>query len=211
VLNKVPYVSTMGRLMYAMVCTRPNIALVVGTVSQFLSNPHKEHWNDVKWILRYPCGTGDLRLCFGGDKPTLMGYSYLNMVGDIYSKKSTSGYLIKFARGVVVCSIVYYKGRVHCHYKSMQGVIIVTSLLVVNCIIYFIFTLKLLFINSCILLMSRILSIYNLNIDRIINRINSIYIYIYIYIYILIIRRILFTLFTYKHVYMLIIEKIIIK
>ncbi|PKI70088.1 hypothetical protein CRG98_009551, partial [Punica granatum] len=29
----------------------------VGVVSRFLSNPGKEHWNTVKWILRYLRGT----------------------------------------------------------------------------------------------------------------------------------------------------------
>ena len=35
------------------------------------------------------------------DKPTLMGYSDSDMVGDIDSRKSTSDYLIKFVGGVV--------------------------------------------------------------------------------------------------------------
>ncbi|CAN0860766.1 Retrovirus-related Pol polyprotein from transposon TNT 1-94, partial [Linum grandiflorum] len=39
--------------MYAMVCTRPDIAHAVGVVSRFLSNPGKEHWAAVKWILKY--------------------------------------------------------------------------------------------------------------------------------------------------------------
>jgi hypothetical protein len=34
--------------MYAMVCTRPDIAHAVGVVSQFLSDPRREHWNAVK-------------------------------------------------------------------------------------------------------------------------------------------------------------------
>ena len=56
-MKKVPYASAVGSLMYAMVCTRPDIAHVVGMVSQFLSNPGKEHWSVVKWILRYLKGT----------------------------------------------------------------------------------------------------------------------------------------------------------
>ncbi|PKI56618.1 hypothetical protein CRG98_023001 [Punica granatum] len=51
-MKKVPYSSAVGSLMYAMVCTRPDIAHSVGVVSRFLSNPGKEHWNAVKWILR---------------------------------------------------------------------------------------------------------------------------------------------------------------
>ena len=80
--------------MYAMVCTRPNIAHIVGTVSRFLSNPGRQHWNAVKWILRYLHGIINMKLCFGGDKPTLMGYSDSDMAGDIDSRKSTSDYLI---------------------------------------------------------------------------------------------------------------------
>ncbi|GAU50368.1 hypothetical protein TSUD_284660 [Trifolium subterraneum] len=51
-MKRVPYASAVVSLMYAMVCTRPDIAHVVGTVSRFLSNPGREHWDAVKWILR---------------------------------------------------------------------------------------------------------------------------------------------------------------
>ena len=100
-MQRVPYASVVGSLMYAMVCTRPDIAHDVGTVSRFLSNSGREHWNAVKWILRYLRGTTCLKLCFGGDKPTLVGYTDSDMVGDIDSRRSTSGYVIKFVGGVV--------------------------------------------------------------------------------------------------------------
>jgi ATP-binding cassette subfamily B (MDR/TAP) protein 1 len=38
-MQNVPYASAVGSLMYAMVCTRPDIAQVVSTVSRFMSNP----------------------------------------------------------------------------------------------------------------------------------------------------------------------------
>ena len=47
-MSSIPYSSAVGSLMYAMICTRPYIAHVVGTVSIFLSNPAKEHWGAVK-------------------------------------------------------------------------------------------------------------------------------------------------------------------
>ena len=37
--EKVPYASAMGSLMYAMLCTRPDICYVVGIVSRYQSNP----------------------------------------------------------------------------------------------------------------------------------------------------------------------------
>uniref|UniRef100_A0A803M8G8 Retrovirus-related Pol polyprotein from transposon TNT 1-94 n=1 Tax=Chenopodium quinoa TaxID=63459 RepID=A0A803M8G8_CHEQI len=42
-----------------------------------------------------------MKLCFGSDKPILVGYSNSDMAGDIDSRKSTSGYLITFAGGAV--------------------------------------------------------------------------------------------------------------
>ena len=42
-MSKVLYASSVGSLMYVMVCTRPDITHVVGVVSKILSNPGKEH------------------------------------------------------------------------------------------------------------------------------------------------------------------------
>ena len=52
-MAKVLYASTIGSLMYVMVCMRPNIAYVVGAVNRFMSNPNKQHWEAMKRILRY--------------------------------------------------------------------------------------------------------------------------------------------------------------
>ena len=81
--------------------TRPDLAYVVGTVSRFLSNPGREHWNAVKWIMRYLRGTSNMKLCFGNEKPVLVGYTDSDMAGDIDSRRSTSGYLITYAGGAV--------------------------------------------------------------------------------------------------------------
>ena len=58
-MAKVPYSSIVGNVMYAMVCTRPDIAHAVGVVSRFLEDPGKEHWEAVKWILMYLRGSSD--------------------------------------------------------------------------------------------------------------------------------------------------------
>ncbi|KAK4584295.1 hypothetical protein RGQ29_022149 [Quercus rubra] len=63
-MNKVPYASSIGNLMYAMVCTRPDITHAVGVVSRFMSRPKKQHWEAVKKILRYLRGSSDTCLCF---------------------------------------------------------------------------------------------------------------------------------------------------
>ena len=78
-----------GSLMYAMVCTRPDIAHAVGVVSRYMNNLGKEHWEVVKWILRYLRGTSNHALCFGGSETVLQGYVDLDMAGDKDSRKST--------------------------------------------------------------------------------------------------------------------------
>ena len=100
-MDKVPYASAIGSLMYAMVCTRPDIAHSVGVVSRFLSNPGKKHWAAVKWILRYLHSTSKMCLSFGNANPVLVGYTDADMAGDVDSRKSTLGYLITFAGGAV--------------------------------------------------------------------------------------------------------------
>ena len=42
-MSKVPYASAVGSLMYAMVCTRPDIAHAMGVVSRYMSHPRIEH------------------------------------------------------------------------------------------------------------------------------------------------------------------------
>ena len=70
-MYKVPYALVLGILMYAMVCTRLDISHVVGVVSKYMSHPGIEHWNVVKWILRYLRGTSSKCLHFGGSTTDL--------------------------------------------------------------------------------------------------------------------------------------------
>ena len=87
--------------MYAMVCTRPDIAHAVGVVSRFMENPGKEHWEAVKWVLRYLRGTTDMALCYGGSDILLQGYCDSDFAGDIDSRKSTTGYIFTLGSAAV--------------------------------------------------------------------------------------------------------------
>ena len=92
-MSKVSYALAIGSLVYAMVCTRPNIAHVVGVVSRFMSRPGKQHCEVVKWILRYLKGSSDTSLCFTGASLRLQGYVDADFVGDIDIRKSTTGFV----------------------------------------------------------------------------------------------------------------------
>ena len=92
-ISKVPYASAIGSLMYAMVCTRPDIAHVVGVVNRFMSKAGKQHQEAVKWILRYLKSSLDTCLCFTGASLKLQGYVDVDFAGNIDSRKSTTGFV----------------------------------------------------------------------------------------------------------------------
>jgi hypothetical protein len=100
-MSRVCYSSTVGSLMYVMVCKRPDIAHAMGVVSRYMNNPGKEHWEAVKWILRYLKGTTTHALCFGGSDIVLQGYVDLDMAGDKYSRRSTTRYFFTVGGTIV--------------------------------------------------------------------------------------------------------------
>ncbi|KAM1196497.1 hypothetical protein ACFX2J_022857 [Malus domestica] len=51
-MSAIPYASAIGSLMYAMICTRTDIAYAVSITSRYKSNPGSEHWAAVKTGLK---------------------------------------------------------------------------------------------------------------------------------------------------------------
>ncbi|KAE8669377.1 putative LRR receptor-like serine/threonine-protein kinase [Hibiscus syriacus] len=100
-MSRVSYASAVGSLMFAIICTRPNIAQAVGVVSLYMENPGKEHWNTVNRILRYIKGTSNVALYYEGSNLLINGYVDSDYAGDLDKSKSTTGYAFKVAGGVV--------------------------------------------------------------------------------------------------------------
>ena len=50
--------------MYAQVCTRSDIAYIVGMLGRYLSNPGKDHWIEAKRVMRYLQSTKDYMLTY---------------------------------------------------------------------------------------------------------------------------------------------------
>jgi len=67
-MSSVPYTSAVGSLMYAMLCTRPDINLAISLVGRYQSDPGMEHWTAVKNILKYLKRTKEMFLVYGGDE-----------------------------------------------------------------------------------------------------------------------------------------------
>src|SRR3954447_3450750 len=93
-MSKTPYASAIGSLMYAMVCTRPDIAYAVSLTSRYQSDPGVDHWIAVKNILKYLRRTKDMVLSYGGDEQLVVnGYIDASWNTDPDDSKSQSGYV----------------------------------------------------------------------------------------------------------------------
>ena len=58
-MKNIPYAFVVGSLMYAQVCTRPDIAFAVGMLGRYQSNPGIDHWKAAKTVMRYLQRTKD--------------------------------------------------------------------------------------------------------------------------------------------------------
>jgi hypothetical protein len=99
-MQRIPYQSAIGSLMYAMLGTRPDIAYAVGATSRYCSNPGPSHWVAVKRIFRYLKGTMNHELEYKG-QGQLIGYTDADWAGDIDDRRSTTGYTFIVGGGSV--------------------------------------------------------------------------------------------------------------
>ena len=97
----IPYASAVGSLMYAMLCTRPDIAYAVSIVSRFQANPGREHWQTVKSILKYLRRTKDMILVYGNGELKVDGYTDSDFQSDVDDRRSISGFVFTLNGGAV--------------------------------------------------------------------------------------------------------------
>ena len=97
------YQQAIGCLTYMSTATRPDIAVAVGVLSQYMSRPSNDHWMGVKRVLRYLKGTLQygLKLSAHEEEPELFGYSDADWAGDVDTRRSTSGYVFQFGSSTV--------------------------------------------------------------------------------------------------------------
>ena len=101
-MSIVPYASAVGNLIYAQVCTRPDLAFVISVFSRYLSNHRLDHWVAAKKVMRYLQKIKDYMLVYKQvDSLDILGYSYSNFTGCKDDLESTSGYIFTLAGGAV--------------------------------------------------------------------------------------------------------------
>ncbi|GJY75723.1 zinc finger, CCHC-type containing protein [Tanacetum coccineum] len=89
-VSQLEYSRMIGCLMYAMTCTRHDIAFVVGKLSMYTSNPNTQYWQAIQRVLKYLKKTMKYRLTYTGYPSVLEGYTDANWIRNTKDNSSTS-------------------------------------------------------------------------------------------------------------------------
>ncbi|KAL5542825.1 hypothetical protein UlMin_010535 [Ulmus minor] len=118
--------------MYAQVCTRLDIAYIVGMLGRYLSNPGMDHWRAAKTVMRYLQRTKEYMLTYRrSDQLEIIGYSDSDFAGCQDIRRSTSGYIYLLAGGAIswrsakqtlITSSTMEAEFVACYAASNQGI-----------------------------------------------------------------------------------------
>ncbi|CAI7874395.1 unnamed protein product, partial [Closterium sp. NIES-54] len=99
-----PYPELVRSLMYAMMCTRPDLAYRVSVLSRYVAPGRFTdlHWKAAKRVLRYLQGTKSHVLTLGGlSPPRLEGYTDSSWADDQTDRSSSQGYCFTLGSGIV--------------------------------------------------------------------------------------------------------------
>ena len=101
--NHLPYREAVGSLLFLSRVCRPDIEYTVNYMSQFFNSYGKEHWNAVKYLIRYLIGTRDHGIVFGnsGSSIDIQGYSDSDYAGCIETRRSRSGFVFLLNEGPI--------------------------------------------------------------------------------------------------------------
>ncbi len=67
-MSRIPYASAIGSIVYAMVCTRPDVSNTLSMTSKYQSDPGEQHWIAIKNIFKYLRRTKDMFLVYGSEE-----------------------------------------------------------------------------------------------------------------------------------------------
>jgi hypothetical protein len=101
-MRAIPYASAIGSIMYAILCTRPDVSYALSATSRYQSSYSDTHWTIVKNILKYLRSTKKASLVFGGEEELIVkGYSDVSFQTDVNDSKSQFGFVFCLNGGAV--------------------------------------------------------------------------------------------------------------
>ncbi|KAK8701269.1 hypothetical protein V6N13_019659 [Hibiscus sabdariffa] len=101
-MSQIPYASAIGSIMYAMICTRPDLSYALSMTSRYQANPGEGHWVAVKNILKCLRRTKDVFLVYGGEEQlSIKGYTDASFQTDKDDSRSQSGFVFRLNGGAI--------------------------------------------------------------------------------------------------------------
>ncbi|KAD6795217.1 hypothetical protein E3N88_06113 [Mikania micrantha] len=102
-MERVPYASAIGSIMYAMLCTRPDVSYALSMTSRYQQNPGDAHWIAVKIILKYLKRTKDMFLIYGGtdEELSVKCYTDASFQTDRDDSRSQTGFVFTLNGGAI--------------------------------------------------------------------------------------------------------------
>ncbi|XP_070676217.1 secreted RxLR effector protein 161-like [Malus domestica] len=102
---EVPYLNTIGALLYLAQCIRPDIFFDVNLLTRYSNAPTRRHWNDAKYIFHYLKGTTNLGSFYTCESSSvaaplgsqidshLVGYADARYFSDLHRARSQTSYV----------------------------------------------------------------------------------------------------------------------
>jgi hypothetical protein len=101
-MRAISYASAIGSIMYAMLCTCPDVSYTLSATSRYQLNYGEAHWTIVKNIIKYLRRTKEVFLAFGGEEELIVkGYSNASFQTDKGDSKSQSDFVFYLNGGAV--------------------------------------------------------------------------------------------------------------
>lgn len=105
-MKTIPYCTVVGKLMYLVTTTRPDLAYAVRELAKFMTTYGEGHWAAAKHVLRYLQGTRSLGLVLGHTDdpyPIFRGFSDSDWANG-EGRKSISGYVMMIGSSPIAWS-----------------------------------------------------------------------------------------------------------
>jgi len=100
--GSVPYREAVGAVMYAAVCTRPDVAFIINRLARYVNAPNHTHWLALKRVLAYLKGTLDRGIRYSSVGPDVMTtFCDADFAEDVDDRNSNTGYVCMVAGGAV--------------------------------------------------------------------------------------------------------------
>lgn len=101
IVTQLEYSRVIGSLMYAMTCTRPDIAYAVCKLSKYTSKPSHMHWQAVNGVLKYLKEAMNYGIIYSGYPSVLKGFTDASWITEHEDHSSASGWIFTLGGGAV--------------------------------------------------------------------------------------------------------------